>query len=439
MRTPTPRTPATLLPPLPPSPSSCLTKQNEHLARSLLMVNASPSHAASYNNPPKIFILRTCSNPTVPNSSFLPPSAFRIHHSAFRPSPVILPLMSEREKFSTDELVIVMSHFDIGPISAIKEFPRGSRKAPKLLLVSEKGEFLLKRRAKGKDDPFKVAFAHSLQLFLSDKQFPLPHLIGTRKDNNSMLQHDGQVYELFEYIRGTAYDSSLEATFDSGKILGLYHKLLREFKSDFEPAVGSYHNSRSIHAALDQIPATFDRMQSPHDTSANQFASTIQHLRDAYAEASEKVTEMGLNEWPVQIVHCDWHPGNILYRNRKVIAVIDYDAARVQQRVIDVANGALQFSILGGTDDAGSWPAYLDETRFKRFIRGYDEVDVVSLAELHSIPWLMIEAMVAESVLPVAATGFFGRMEGFSFLQMIERKIEWVRQHAEELTARIAQ
>src|SRR5580693_6513652 len=84
-----------------------------------------------------------------------------------------------REAFSSEELAIVLSHFDIGIIDSIVDYPRGSRKAPKLLIVSEQGKFLLKRRARGKDDPFKVAFTHALQLYLSNKQFPLPHLIGT--------------------------------------------------------------------------------------------------------------------------------------------------------------------------------------------------------------------------------------------------------------------
>jgi len=90
-------------------------------------------------------------------------------------------------KFKTDELAIVMSHYDIGIIRKIREFPRGSRKAPKLLIKGSDQYYLLKRRARGKDDPYKVAFCHQLQMFLADKQFPLPHLIGTREDNNSML------------------------------------------------------------------------------------------------------------------------------------------------------------------------------------------------------------------------------------------------------------
>src|SRR5436305_6349829 len=118
----------------------------------------------------------------------------------------------QRESFSTEELAIVMSHFDIGVIDSIVEFPRGSRKAPKLLIVSEQGKFLLKRRARGKDDPYKVAFCHALQLFLAGKQFPLPHLIGTRRENNSIFHWQKAAYEMFEYIPGQGYPQTLEST-----------------------------------------------------------------------------------------------------------------------------------------------------------------------------------------------------------------------------------
>src|SRR5882672_2826258 len=64
------------------------------------------------------------------------------------------PRRGDRERFGTEELAIVLSHFDIGIVESIVEYPRGSRKAPKLLIHSDQGKFLLKRRARGKDDPF---------------------------------------------------------------------------------------------------------------------------------------------------------------------------------------------------------------------------------------------------------------------------------------------
>lgn len=334
--------------------------------------------------------------------------------------------MSEREKFATDELAIVMSHYEVGIIESIKEFSRGSRRAPKLLVTTDRGTFLLKRRARGKDDPFKVAFSHALQLYLASQQFPLPHLIGTKTENNSMLQYNGLVYELFEYIPGTGYDNSLESTYEAAKVLALYHKLLRSYTPEFEAPHGSYHANKTIVTGFEQLPVTLSRSDRMREVSDEQVLGTVKYLGEIYQQASDKVEQMGLSRWPMQITHCDWHPGNMLFQQHRVVAVIDYDAARLQQRVIDLANGALQFSIIGGSDDPTKWPEYVDESRFKRFIRGYDDVDVISTAELDVLPWLMIEALVAESVLPIAATGSFGRMEGYGFLQMIERKVRWI-------------
>jgi Ser/Thr protein kinase RdoA (MazF antagonist) len=334
----------------------------------------------------------------------------------------------QREQFSAEELAIVLSHFDIGVVDSIQEFPRGSRKAPKLLIVSEQGKFLLKRRARGKDDPFKVAFTHALQLHLANKQFPLPHLIGTRKENNSMLQWRNGVYELFEYIPGQNYPQTLEATFDSGRILALYHKLLEEFKSEWQPPSGSYHNASAVESGLRTIAANL-----PTTDENKELLDLVKFLHSTYRKSADKVQSLGLDGWPKQIVHADWHPGNMLFRENHVVAVIDYDSARLLPRIIDIANGSLQFSIIGGDDDVSKWPDYLDEARFKRFLRGYDEVMLLSQAEIRTIPYLMIEALIAEAVFPVAATGSFGKVEGMPFLQMVQRKIHWLQKSYDRL------
>ena len=333
-----------------------------------------------------------------------------------------------REGFGTEELTIVMSHFDIGVLDSIVDYPKGSRKAPKLLVVSEQGKFLLKRRARGKEDPYKVAFAHAVQLYLASKQFPLPHLVGTKKDNNSMLQWRNGVYELFEYIPGQPYPQTLEATFDSGRVLALYHKLLVDFKSEWQPTGGSYHAAPSVEQVLRSIPQALRVGDGAAELNA-----LLQYLLDSYRHASQMVESLGISTWPKQIAHADWHPGNMLFRDNHVVAVIDYDSARLLPRIVDAANGGLQFSILGGDEDVSKWPAYVDESRFKRFYRGYDEVSLMSEAELKTVPWLMVEALIAEAVFPIAATGNFGKLEGLAFLYMVQRKVEWIQKSADRL------
>ena len=339
----------------------------------------------------------------------------------------------DRDTFGRDELAIVLSHFNVGIIKAIQEFPRGSRRSPKLILRTSDGIRLLKRRARGKDDARKVAFTHSLQIELASNQFPLPQLIGTRPDNNSLLEYEGAIYELFEYIKGTGYDGSLNATQDSGKTLGLFHKLLKDYQPTYDPPRGSYHNAPRVEAALDQVPRSLlsgDPRAAEQRELVEQIAA---NLRAAYAQAVAQAEQIGVSDWPQQIIHCDWHPGNMLFRGERVVAVIDFDAARLQPRIIDTANGALQFSVMAGGEDAASWPEYLDRSRFKRFLYGYDRVNQLSTAELNVVPWLMIEALIAESAIPIAATGSFARMGGLDWLQMIDRKVKWIRAHVEEL------
>ncbi|HUS93442.1 MAG TPA: phosphotransferase [Phycisphaerae bacterium] len=335
-----------------------------------------------------------------------------------------------RETLIARELAIALSHYDLGIITSIEEFARGSRRAPKLILECERGKFLFKRRAKGKDDLAKVAFTHQIQLTLAAQNYPLPHLLGTRADNNSMLVWEGCIYEMFEYIQGGGYDASLGQTFHAGRILGLYHKLLQDFHSDYQPPTGSYHNAKAIEQAIRNTVASLPIASRPAPEDLN---GTVGFLEKAYRSCAEQTEKLGLPNWQSQIVHGDWHPGNMLFRDENIVAVIDYDAARLQQRVIDFANGALQFSILGGGDDPTTWPDYLDQSRFKRFMRGYDSVNVISVAELKAAPFLMCEAMIAEAVLPIAATGSFGRLDGFAFLQMVAKKVKWILSHFSEL------
>jgi len=339
-------------------------------------------------------------------------------------------MAEERETFGAEELAICLSRYDLGDVSSVEPFPRGSRQAPKAVIKCQRGTFLFKRRPHGRDNPTKVAFTHRLQLHLAAQNFPLPHLIGTRKDNNSMLLHNGSIYEMFEYIEGTGYRGSREAAYHAGHVLGLYHKLTADHKPEWVPKRGSYHDAKAIRKAIGDAIDSLPVEQRPADETLSE---TMDDLAKRYHQCTAGAIKLGMGDWPAQMSHGDWHPGNMLFRDQHVVAVIDYDTARLGPCVLDMANGAVQFSILAGGDDPSKWPSQIDLARFKRFLSGYDSVNVVSRAELAAVPYLICEAMIAEAVLPIAATGSFGRIEGFPFLQMIRRKVRWVLDHREQL------
>lgn len=348
---------------------------------------------------------------------------------ADRPSTLLDPDPSlGRATFDLAEAVVALSHYDLGIIQTVREFRRGSRHSPKLIVKSEKGVFVLKRRAHGRDDPVKVAFTHQIQRRLAKAGYPLPRIALVRNTDppQSILNLGGRIYELFEFVKGDPYDQSLHATYESGQGLALFHNILVDEKPEWEPPGTSYHRAHFVPPNLAFIP---------HRLNDGSLVEIVDALRDSYVQAGQRVEDAGFAAWPRQIAHGDWHPGNMLFRGSKIVGVIDYDTARVLPRGVDIANGALQFSITRAGDDPDSWSAEPDEGRLKRFCRGYDSVasTLISADELKAMPWLMMEALIAEAALPIAATGKFGRFDAAPFLRMVQRKARWLQANADRI------
>ncbi len=338
-----------------------------------------------------------------------------------------------RATFEAGELAVVCSHYDIGVIESIREYRRGSGRAPKAVIKTERGRFLLKRRPLGSHGTERVAYTHALQQHLASRHYPLPKLIKTRSKRQTMFERDEHIYELFEFIPGESYDGSLDATGDAGRALAFFHRILGSFiYKNYQPSWGTFHAAKGLEAHLKQIEERVPGAETK---------AILDRLRAISNEAAARVENLGFSSWPQQTIHGDWHPGNMLFRNARVVAVIDYDTARLAPRVIDIANGCLQFSITMQGHDPERWPAALDEGRFKRFVRGYDSVkdQVVSTVELEAIPWLMIEALIVEAAVPIAATGSFAGMSGLGFLKMVDAKAAWVAKNSVRLTALVGE
>ena len=129
----------------------------------------------------------------------------------------------------------------------------------------------------------------------------------------------------------------------------------------------------------------------------------------------------------------------MLFSRQKVAVVLDFDSIRVAPAVIDLANGILQFSIVSGRPNPADWPDYFDQDKLLQFLAGYKkgasrQSALLDEYKLQALVDLMIETMIAEAVLPIAATGFFGHLHGTDFLLMIRRKANWLTKNQNELT-----
>ena len=334
-------------------------------------------------------------------------------------------------RFSSEEMAEVLSHYDIGKIRKVMRLVGGSKHAPKIVATTTKGRFLLKRRLQGKDDVYRVAFAHAVQTHLAKRYFPIAPLVPTRDEVSTILQLRGGIYELFKFVGGVRYTGSAEETIDTGRQLAKFHQYLVNFEFEWEPLKASFHDSTTVRGHLKTVASD----SSP--SSERPMQDVGEGLMTLYNASSVCVNELGFDSWPEQVVHGDWHPGNMLFDKGKLVAVLDFDSVKIAPPITDLANAMLQFSMVGFHPNPADWPDYLDQAKLVQVLEGYREVIDLDKNKLDSLLDLMIETMIAEAVLPVAATGFFGNLRGLDFLKMILRKARWIDDNRETLTAAI--
>ena len=89
--------------------------------------------------------------------------------------------------FSDTELAEVLGCYQIGTVSQSYPLSAGNSGAPKMVVVSDQGKFLLKRRAKGKNNTQRVILAHAVQNHLVNAGFPVSGVLPAYGQSNTLV------------------------------------------------------------------------------------------------------------------------------------------------------------------------------------------------------------------------------------------------------------
>ncbi|MBL9119491.1 MAG: phosphotransferase [Phycisphaerae bacterium] len=343
------------------------------------------------------------------------------------------------ETYSRAELDRILPRFDLGHIEVAREYRRGSRSAPKLKISTERGEFLLKRRLLERHPVARIRYSHALQAALARQGFPVAPLLADRSTGDTLIVAGEYAYEMFRFVIGERYDKTVRGAARAGDALARLHRITRDFDTS-QAVPASFHNSQTVRSALSRLPASVRRVDPGVDEKY--FGDAVRYLEETYARAIEEIRDLGFAGLRPSAVHGDWHPGNVIFQrgssNFSVAAVIDFDSTRSEPWITEIANGMAQFAIRGeGGTSPLDWPADFDARRLQAFLHGYLGASPrpVTLEERSMIPWLMVEAIIAESAVPVANQGSFADLPGAAFMDLVARKCEWVRQHRKAISA----
>lgn len=382
------------------------------------------------------------------------------------------PLPESRAKITAGELVVVLSHYDLGVIHSVRRYRGGSRQSPKVLITSSEGEFLLKRRGGGdaqRPDPAilaRVQRAHVLHAHLSRAGFPVPQLLIARSGStivrvdtaapHAPTHASGGVYELYRFVRGARYARSTEHARAAGALLADFHTHTTALSIEPPPPAGGFHNRSELAASFEAVR---EHIADPRARPV------CRSLETTYLVAAEHAERLGVSRRQSMLIHADWHPGNLIFKSPPpptapapptpgVLSVVDLDSLRLAPRLLDIANGAMQFSILRSVAEPGKaeageststsalnadaarpWRIVFSPELLTAFCEGYRRATRIApdTDDWLALPWLMCQALIVEAVTPIAFTGAFGRLDPLPLLALVDKTASAIIQERDRL------
>ncbi|MFZ4750418.1 MAG: phosphotransferase enzyme family protein [Phycisphaerales bacterium] len=332
---------------------------------------------------------------------------------------------AQREKFHAREIAQVLSHYDLGVITQIREYRRGSRRAPKVKLDTERGEFMLKRKHAGHSRA-RAEAGHALQARAAQGGVPVAELVAMRH-GGTLLELGDRLYEMYRWVPGTRFERDPEQAREAGVALARLHRALWSVEVGGDLPTGGFSDTDAVRRSLYLADASARlRADAEGRTAIGGFTASLDgHL----ARVEKKLVEKGLPLQRVSACHGDFHPGNTLWFGVTLGAVIDFDSARHESVAAELANAMLQFALkhrVGENPDA--WQIGLDTDRLRAFCAGYaSQPATVPHAELAPLlPWLMMSAVIAEAAAPIARDGDFAGIPAVPFLRATSRLVDWI-------------
>ena len=348
-----------------------------------------------------------------------------------------MPNEVRAQSIALDEVNEVLKYWDIGLVTKIESMRGGSRQSPKVCIVAERGTFVLKRRPIHKADSERILFAHQVMLAAGAVGLPIPFVQVARNQSTFQFSERG-VYELFLFLNGERWKRAPRQAHEAGRALATLHRGALKMQWHGHVKAACYHGNLLVVEALRRAPQAITSLDA--QTQHAPLPDVCQQLSNLYQHASAQVEELDYQNMDSQVVHGDWHPGNILFNADQVSGVLDFDSARLEPAIADVANGLLQFSVRAGPISAiAKWPHELDESLFSGFTKGFAAVEAAGLHEfVNMVPWLMIEACIAEAAIPIARTGMFATIAGEKMLGLILRRAMWLQSNAANVARKIS-
>ncbi|NTW97167.1 MAG: homoserine kinase [Oscillochloris sp.] len=223
---------------------------------------------------------------------------------------------------------------------------------------------------------------HQLHAWLRNHDVPCPRIIPA-VSGETAVEIDGRIFEVATFITGEDYCPSRSAQSASvGSTLANYHFAIDGFPG--KPSMQPPRYNPSILLGLTE------RLLQ-RDVLGDLTAQLSWYDRRA-AELHARLTDKDYDCLPHVLIHGDVHRDNMLFLGDEVSGLLDFDQVSIDARIIDVADGLVDFAQGKPPENWSPWGVYsgpLDVERARLLLDGYDMASQLTNSECNALPMIL--------------------------------------------------
>jgi len=287
---------------------------------------------------------------------------------------------------------IVEKRYDLGKLARVKQIFGGYCNKSYCVWMARGNrtkKFLLREYNPNVTEK-EIRFEHALLGHLRQNGFKQAADVIHCRDGSSFAetaptgQEGGtRVYwALFEFLEGEDKYSWTQTDLTDAEFAGSA-EILAKLHSAGHGFVKPDGLDRAQPGIMDFMPAFKDRFSGYAEQAGDRRCDLLfkKHLDQIFSVIDKCLGArddfQGMLELPI---HCDYHPGNLKYRDGKVIGLFDFDYSKVDYRLFDVALGLVFFCSVWYGESAGS----LRLNKLRLFLRTYNDT-CATISEIYPL------------------------------------------------------
>ena len=291
-------------------------------------------------------------------------------------------------------------HYDVGEFCDCEQLHLGYVNTSYIVWTrvdGEKKKYFLRKYKRGIEAK-EIEFEHSIINHLVNKGFALVASVIPARDGQTYVERfeggEGAFYALFCFLPGEDRYTWVNPACGHSELAGAARVLARFHDAVFDLSPQGKRYEPRIVDLLPAIAANAQKCASRAKGTVFDayLLENLAALEKNIQRTARALSGQACKQIPRQVIHCDYHPGNLKFQGGDITGLFDFDWSKIDARCFDVALAMTYFCARWPGEEQGA----LDLGKVAVFLRAYQdalkgtrEPGPLSEVELTCLPHMM--------------------------------------------------